>query len=113
MRSGLDFETEGVGVHGYSKLLELLEFICSTGQDVIFIDAADLLSNPEYIMELYCNRTSLPYNKQMLIWTPREVEDWTANKYCKEWHWNAMYSSGFSIHDVPHQNRSVSLEENS
>ncbi len=98
VRSNYDFPThETAGVQGYSKLYELLEFIQNTGRDVIVIDAADLMKNPEYIMKLYCDRTGLPYDKQMLTWTPGEVKDWTSIQDNSEhWHWNAMYSSGFS-----------------
>ncbi len=106
MRSGFDFAIdEGTGMKGFAKLYELFEFIRSTGREVSVIDAADLLKNPEYIMELYCRQTGLPYDKKMLTWTPGEVKDWTSSKYYKEWHWNAMYSSGFGTltppHDIP------------
>ncbi len=108
--SGFDFPThETAGVQGYSKLYKLLEFIQNTGRDVIVIDAADLLKNPEYIMEIYCDRTGLPYNKQMLTWTPGEVKDWTSVRDKSEhWHWNAMYSSGFDTL-APHRNTPPSL----
>ncbi len=101
VRSGLDYtstrDASGSGVKGHVKLYELLDFIRSTGREVTVIDAADLLKNPEYIMQVYCRQTGLPYDKKMLTWTPGEVEDWaTKNKrFYKEWHWNAMYSSGF------------------
>ncbi len=96
MRSCFDIAIdEGFGVKGFAKLYELFEFIRSTGREVAVIDAADLLKNPEYIMELYCRQTDLPYDKKMLTWTPGEVKDWSICDFYKEWHWNAMYSSGF------------------
>ena len=63
---------------------------------MIVIDSADLLNNPEAIMEQYCKKTGLPYNKKMLTWTPGIMEDWTELEYYKEFHWNAMYSSVFN-----------------
>ena len=98
VRSGFDYTRDGFGsgVKGFAKLYELFDFIRSTGREVTVIDAADLLKNPEYIMQVYCRQTGLPYDKKMLTWTPGKVEDWaTKYKNYKEWHWNAMYSSGF------------------
>ena len=90
----------------YSKLYELFQFIRNTGRPVTVIDSADLLENPESIMQQYCMETGLPYDKKMLTWSPGIVEDWAeANSYCEKWHWNAMYSSGF--------NRKVSAEDSS
>ena len=81
---------------GYPKLCELFKLIHRTSKEVIVIDSADLLNNPETIMEQYCKKTGLPYNKKMLTWTPGIVEDWTEFEYYKEFHWNAMYSSVFN-----------------
>ena len=81
---------------GYPKLCELFKLVHRTSKEVIVIDSADLLSNPEAIMEQYCKKTGLPYDKKMLTWTPGIVEDWTEFEYYKDYHWNAMYSSGFN-----------------
>ncbi len=113
MRSGFDFSSVPViGANGYSKLFELFEFIRSrTGQDVTVIDAADLMKNPEYIMEQYCHQTGLPYDRKMLTWTPGEVKDWAVGRFYKDWHWNAMYSSGFgnlpSVQETPESSQII------
>ncbi len=111
LRCGSDSFKRNNPDFGYSELFELFEFIRSTGRDVTVIDADDLLKNPEYIMEQYCHQTGLPYDRKMLTWTPGEVKDWTVSKYYKEWHWNAMYSSGFgNLPSVPNTRSQQSSE---
>ena len=89
------------GFHHYDRdtflrLWELFDCARSMGKDVTIIDSADLLNNPEGIMKKYCAETGLTYDDKMLNWSPGVVEDWAEHsKYYKEWHWNAMYSSGF------------------
>ena len=99
MKSRLPFS--GKETEAYQILYELLEFVRSTGRQVTVVDAADLLSNPEAIMKCYCAETGLPYDKKMLTWSPGVVEDWTNNDIFEDWHWNAMYSSGFNVGLLP------------
>ena len=97
-RSGFTFPGK-VETDSYVMLCELFKFINkNAGRPVTVIDSADLLENPEYIMQQYCVKTGLPYDKKMLTWSPGTVEDWAEfnTKYYKDWHWNAMYSSGFN-----------------
>lgn len=74
----------------------MFEFIQSTGKPFTVIDSAILLENPKRIMQQYCAETGLPYDDKMLTWSPGVAEDWTTYKYYKDWHWNAMYSTGFN-----------------
>ena len=85
------------GEHTYLKLYELFKFIQSRGKVAAVIDADNLKANPEKIMQHYCTATGLSYDPKMLSWTPGVVEDWTVNPYYKDWHWNAMFSSGFNV----------------
>ena len=110
-KSGISYP--GPEGEGFPKLCELFKLVYSTSKEVIVIDSADLLSNPEAIMEQYCKKTGLPYDKKMLTWTPGIVEDWTANKYYKEFHLNAMYSSGFNMGVVKAQSKQDSPSVNS
>ena len=48
-------------------------------------------------MKHYCAETGLSYDKKMLTWSPGVVEDWADYEYFEDWHWNAMYSSGFNV----------------
>ena len=80
----------------YSKLYELFQFLQNTGRPITVIDSVDLLENPESIMQQYCMETGLPYDKQMLTWSPGIVQDWAEYIHYEDWHWNAMYSSGFN-----------------
>ena len=80
----------------YFELHELFEFMQSRGKVTAVIDADDLQENPERVMQHYCTATGLPYDTKMLSWTPGVVEDWTVFKCYREWHSNAMFSSGFN-----------------
>ena len=80
------------------------------GKEVTIIDSADLLSNPEGIMRKYCAETGLMYDDEMLNWSPGVIEDWAENIYYKEWHWSAMYSSGFDKTNAPRYAESTSTE---
>ena len=78
----------------FAELYEWFEFVQSRGKVAAVIDAADLMRNPERVMQHYCAATGLQYDKKMLTWSPGVVEEWTVYK---EWHWNAMFSSGFNV----------------
>ena len=95
VKNGLSFP--GIDTEVHRKLYDFFELIHSTTNQVIVIDAVDLLSNPEAYMKQYCRKTGLPYNIKMLSWTPGIVEDWTGCDFYMDWHWSAMYSSGFSM----------------
>ena len=56
----------------------------------------DLKASPERVMQHFCAATGVPYEDSMLTWTLGVVEEWAVYKYYKEWHWNAMFSSGFN-----------------
>ena len=59
-------------------------------------------------MQQYCQETGLPYSERMLTWSPGIVQDWAEFEYCKDWHWNAMYSSGFNK-DIKKETQSEAL----
>jgi hypothetical protein len=61
----------------------------------VVIDVDDLLANPRDMMERFCAATGLPFQENMLTWTPGIVTDWTEFTYYKVWHGTAMMSSGF------------------
>ena len=94
-RNGFDFP--GVQTTAPQKLWELFEYIRSkTYQEVVVVDASDLLRDPGAILSQYCQKTGLVYCNEMLTWQPGVVEDWTEYPYFEEWHGSAMFSSGFS-----------------
>ncbi len=82
---------------GYANLHKMFEHVRSLCSDVIVVDASDLLNNPEKMMQQYCMKTGLPYDKSMLTWTPGVVQDWTINKMHQIWHGNVINSSGFNV----------------
>ena len=95
-KSNLPFPNpEGINTH--LELYELFKFVQSKGKVTAVIDADDLKANPENIMQHYCTATGLSYDQKMLSWTPGVIEDWTVSLYYKDWHWDAMFSSGFKV----------------
>lgn len=81
--------------NGIKQLFEFFETVRLTDHNPIVIDADDLLMHPKEVMEQYCCATGVPFDEDMLTWTPGVVEDWTQFAHYKDWHENAMMSSGF------------------
>ena len=82
--------------NAFLELYELFKFMQSKGKVMAVIDADNLTANPEKVMKHYCTATGLPYDTKMPSWTPGVVEDWSMYPHYREWHWNAMFSSGFN-----------------
>ena len=81
----------------FFELYELFKLAQSRGTVVAVINADDLEADPEKVMQHYCAATGLPYDKKMLSWTPGVVEDWAVFPQYREWHGEAMVSSGFNV----------------
>ena len=94
-KNGYDFP--GVLSIASQSLWELFEHVRSkTNQELVVVDACDLLRDPGATLSQYCQKTGLNYSEGMLTWKPGIVEDWTEYPLYKEWHGDAMLSSGFS-----------------
>ena len=85
-----DFTYEEAGYEALYKLYKIVGEI--QGKPPVIIDAADLENNPEYIVKRYCELIKIPFVLDALHWKPGEVKAWSV---WKEWHIDAMKSSGF------------------
>ena len=67
----------------------------------IVVDADDLLSDPKGIMQKYCEATGLPFEENMVAWTPKSFPDWDNCQECSVWHGDVIKSSGFIQRECP------------
>ena len=75
----------------HKKLLERTE------DEILIVDADQLLQNPTKIMKNYCERVGLGkwYSDDILCWSPTEIpEQW---KVWKDWHVDVINSSGIEM----------------
>ena len=54
--------------YGYIELHDLIMFLCEKKKKVVIIDADDLQTNPESIMQQYCQAVGLAFEKSYLEW---------------------------------------------
>lgn len=80
---------------GFREARILLQFLIESGllekEDVVLVDADDLLDNPRAVVEKYCRRVGIEFKEEMLSWEAkecREFEKW------KGFHEDAMKSAG-------------------
>lgn len=58
--------------YAYKELYDLHEHVrTKLGQDVIIIDADDLLRYPEQMVRRYCDAIGVPFQSEMMDWNPR------------------------------------------
>ncbi len=69
----------------------------SPDDDVIVVDADDLLRKPNEMMNSYCNVTGLPYRAGMTSWKPGPVADWSV--WGSGWMDEVERTDGFRRHD--------------
>ncbi|KAF8473323.1 P-loop containing nucleoside triphosphate hydrolase protein [Kalaharituber pfeilii] len=96
---------------GFREARMLLKFLLDAQilkqEDVIVIDADDLLNNPRGIIEEYCKRVEIDFHESMLTWEERdclEFEKW------KGFHDDAIKSNGLKARTK--FNHPKSAEEN-
>ncbi|NNE45605.1 MAG: GNAT family N-acetyltransferase [Rhodothermales bacterium] len=53
---------------GFPVQVRLVEHLASIGQNVVVIDARELLADPESVLRQVCERISIPFVKAMLHW---------------------------------------------
>lgn len=61
---------------GFKELYDLYRLVKEIDDDVIIVDADDLLAKPDEMMKSYCETTGLPYDARMTSWEPGPVADW-------------------------------------
>lgn len=53
----------------FQEMYELYVHLTETlGQNVVIIDADDLVANPEEVLEMYCKETGIPFGDHMTAW---------------------------------------------
>jgi hypothetical protein len=61
------------------------------GQDPAFVDARDLLADPEGTIRAYCEKLGVPFVPEALSWEAGEVPNWWM---WAEWHQEVQESTG-------------------
>ena len=86
---------------GFQSLYKLYRYVHQT-KPVVVVDADDLLSAPDQMMEAYCNAVGIRYNPSMTSWEPGMVHDWTvaSEGWTDIWYKSVAASSGFIHHAV-------------
>ena len=74
------------------KRCKELEFGYNEWNDILIIDADDLLSEPEIMLKKYCDIVGLNYNRNMTKWKAGNVDEF---KCWNGWHDQVVQSSGF------------------
>ncbi len=78
---------------GYAAQVELLRELSARGEDVVVLDARELLQDPRGVLAQLCRRLALPFDEAMLSWKPgARPED---GVWARHWYQNVHRSSGF------------------
>ncbi|SDS56727.1 hypothetical protein SAMN04515667_2466 [Formosa sp. Hel1_31_208] len=79
---------------GYKLHIDLIEEFDRQHIEYIVLDAKNVLLNPECILRQFCKIINIPFDENMLSWTPsKRIEDGVWAKY---WYANVHKSSGFA-----------------
>lgn len=77
---------------GFQNLLQVLEFVREElKQEVIVIDAQDLIESPEHLMRAYCEKVGIAFDMKAMSWQPGDIPEWQRTK---AWHKDVSQSSG-------------------
>ena len=91
-----------VGLDVQGNLLEMLE---SKGELTAVLDSREILHNPTSVLQQLCAKLDIPFQEQMLRWTPGPIpEDGVWAPY---WYASVHKSSGFA----PYRPREEQLPE--
>ena len=78
--------------YAFKELYDLYEYVTKElKQKSVVIDAEDLKANPKGIMSAYCHATGIPFQEDMLSWSPEvpNPKAWKAPPTC--WIGNQMF----------------------
>ncbi len=79
---------------GYKLQVELLNYLQSKGQEIIVLEAKQVLLNPRKILKMLCERIEIPFDENMLTWEAgARPEDGSWAKY---WYKSVHRSTGFA-----------------
>lgn len=99
---------------GYAELRRLFDYLISEGvvnrNELVVLDADDMLDNPEAAIRMYCEGVGIDYSPKMLQWSKEDTEH--AVKVFEKWngfHDDAISSS--SLKPRSHAQKTVTREE--
>lgn len=82
-----------VGEIGYWHLHGIFKRVCDlTGEVPPVIDADELLSDPDGVIQAFCRAVGIPYLERSLSWNAGHLESWDT---WRRWHRDAATSTGF------------------
>nr|WP_321223342.1 sulfotransferase family protein [uncultured Psychroserpens sp.] len=79
---------------GYKLHVELIQDFKNNNIDFVVLDAKNVLLNPEGVLKQLCCHIDIPFDKNMLQWTPSQREE--DGVWAKYWYNNVHKSSGFA-----------------
>ena len=83
---------------GFSSLYKLFKYVQQMyNGSLVVVDADDLLSAPDEMMEAYCKAVGIRHDPRMTHWEPGLAEDWqhAADGWTDLWYKSVSESSGF------------------
>ena len=90
----LMYEINSISQLGYPQLTDLYKLLKDkTKRTPLILDSGDILSDPESLLFKMCNELSIPFYKEMLLWSPGARE--TDGIWGKYWYGNVEASTGF------------------
>jgi len=81
---------------GFPNQFRIFKRVIDLNQNLIVINAKDLLNNPTNILQKLCNKLNISYDNKMLNW-PKGPRD-SDGIWSKFWYGSVNQSSGFEIH---------------
>ena len=77
----------------YVELLDIAKMVKDSGNDVIVVDADDLLAKPQEVMGKWCEMVGIEFHPdKMITWEPVKPKTW---EKWEGWHDDAAKSAGF------------------
>ncbi|CAG8757765.1 12136_t:CDS:1, partial [Cetraspora pellucida] len=70
-----------IGIEESRKLYDIIKN--TINEEILLIDADDLIKTPEKILTKYCEFVNINFRKEMLVWKPQKIDIWE-NNY--SWH---------------------------
>ena len=88
---------------GLKEQVELLDLVLKKGQTPVVLEAKEVLRDPRGVLSQACELLGLPFEAQMLSWSPGpKLED---GVWAKHWYDNVHASTGFE----PYEEKRVDL----
>ncbi|MBT3590445.1 MAG: HAD family hydrolase [Candidatus Marinimicrobia bacterium] len=93
------YEIKSIHQLGYHQLTELYQMLHrKNGEPPIVLDSADVLSNPESVLSLFCNKLGIPFCTEMLSWPSGSRK--TDGIWGQHWYNNVETSTQFQPYKV-------------